>query len=155
MPYCQAEPAWFATAMARALVPIREDLALLKDRMDASEAGQVDIRQLAAIVSDSFLPFVGVSLTKCRPGNRTCGEGKTAQLKVVPFQSGNDPTKAPVCIAMLKHSSQHNLPFLSAVRRVQTLSAIHRDTYYAGYYPGLLPPVAERIQDILTAIGVI
>ena len=52
------------------------------------------------------------------------------------------------------HFSQHNLPALITVRKVQALSAAACDAYYPGYHPGEdLPPAAsERVAGILSAL---
>ena len=117
------------------------------------------IRRIAAMVeSCSFLLlfFSNTDLeSSCRDSCEPC-------LEVVSFASGDHPTAAPVCVfnsflhdVWLKQLSQHNLPPLSTVNEVQNLAATPRDSYFAGYYPGEpLPPVADRISRILTAIGI-
>ena len=53
------------------------------------------------------------------------------------------------------HFSQHNLPALTIVRKVQTLSAAACDAYYHGYHPGedLPPATSERVAGILSSLG--
>lgn len=58
--------------------------------------------------------------------NQSHGSGKDTSLELVPFESGEDPTAAPVCLlnssfhdARLKYLSQHNLPVLSTVEVVR------------------------------------
>lgn len=98
MPYPQgAEPAWFAAAMTRALAPIRLDIAELKNRFEAAEANAAATRRIAAIVE--FIPsFCWFFTDQMQTWNRSSGSGREASLEVVPFVSGDDPTKAPVSI---------------------------------------------------------
>jgi hypothetical protein len=86
--------------------------------------------------------------------------GREARMEVILFESGDDPTTAPVCIhrlslpeAWLKHFPQHNLPPLSTVKAVQSLAATPQDLYFEGYCPeSPLPPAADRILCILSAL---
>jgi hypothetical protein len=108
MPYHQAaEPAWFAAAIGRAVAPIqhdivrleeqiredmagiRENIAGLDHRLEAIEAGNGHIRRLAAIVEcHSFLPFIGSSLTKCRPGTVPVDPVGIRCWRLCPFSQG-------------------------------------------------------------------
>ena len=53
------------------------------------------------------------------------------------------------------HFSQHNLPALTTVRKVQTRSTAAHDAYYRGYHPGedFPPATSERVAGILSALG--
>jgi len=133
----------------------------LDNRVQATQLANAQIRRIAAVVeSHSF--FYWLFTDQAQTWNRSRGSGREARLEVVPFESGDDPTTAPVCVhhtflpeAWLKCFPQHNLPPLSTVRAVQNLAAAPRDLYFQGYYPEApLPPAADRIPRILTALGV-
>jgi hypothetical protein len=97
MPYHQAaEPAWFSAAIRRELRheldPIRQDIAEMRREVAA-------VHRMAAIVkSPSFHWFLADQM---QTWNHSCGSGPDAKLVVVPFCSGEDPTKAPVSIISL------------------------------------------------------
>ena len=97
MPYLQAaEPAWFSAAMRRELEPIRHEVAEMRQDITEMRQDIGTIRRMAAIVeSPSFHWFL---TDQMQTWNHSCGSGPDAQLVVVPFVSGEDPTKPPVSI---------------------------------------------------------
>ena len=55
-------------AMARVLAPIHLELVWLSEKIEAVEASNAQIWQMAAIVSLAFFLFIPFSLKECRTG---------------------------------------------------------------------------------------
>src|SRR5208282_3898460 len=178
------QPAWFAAALQNGigaameplLDPIRQALVLLQGDVDVirenvdttmNRVAQIQVelahvRRMAAIVECFISSLAWLLIDQLQTWNGAAGSTRDAPLEVVPFVTAEDPTAPPVnflksclLITMLTTFSQHNLPVLHSKRRVQNLSAVDRDAYYRGYYPGdeALPLVQERTRHILIAIG--
>jgi hypothetical protein len=105
--------------MTRVLAPIQEELVHLreglqvvgaavkaveasnqelKDAVEDLQDSNAHIRRIAAIVESLTPSFPWFVVDQIQTWNRTSGNGKDGPLEVVPFPSGQDPTKPPVCL---------------------------------------------------------
>lgn len=104
MPYHEGgEPPWFAAAMAREqavmrqeITTIRENITAIRADITSMKAGLAQVRRVAAIVRPLNLSLRWFFTDQMQNWNRSSGGGTAAQLEVVPFRSGADPTTYPV-----------------------------------------------------------
>ncbi|KAF7760947.1 hypothetical protein Agabi119p4_10356 [Agaricus bisporus var. burnettii] len=113
-------PAWFAPAIqlaladafATGLAPIQAQLNALGEKVDALTLEGAKTRAMVAKIM-----------------NRAAGSADNAELEVVPFRNGEDPTAHP-----------HSLPPLTSSNAINNLTPAQRDRYLRGYYPGAQLP---------------
>src|SRR6202522_4688043 len=70
----------------------------LKDAVEDLQDSNAHIRQITAIVESLTPSFPWFVVDQMQTWNRTSGNIKDGPLEVVPFPSGQDPTKPPVCL---------------------------------------------------------
>ena len=92
--------------MTETLAPIRADIQVMKDDIRDIKRVQGQVWKLAARVSNVsrlILPL----LTHSKNHNLSAGAGDDARLEVVPFTTGQDPTKDPVnfCLSLTSAAS--------------------------------------------------
>ncbi|GBE80407.1 hypothetical protein SCP_0301220 [Sparassis crispa] len=123
-------PPWLAGALQPLFdtnARIEARLGRMEARLDRMEARLGPIQRVGA-----------------KAHNVQCGKGDFIQLEEMPFHDNSLPTKAP-----------HNLPLLSSVAVIDTLSQAHARSYFEGYYPNVDVPrgIDARRLAIKKAIG--